>query len=122
MNVNVSDWVHGRTGEGEMVYGFVDSVDGQYGVVTLYVVKSDNEEREGKLATVRLSTVKLVADIDSEDLRHADDLIDLALATRDEAWFLELTEGIGSERMAEARAEFDASDYIPYNRLGKIVG
>ena len=72
MNVNVSDWVHGRTGEGEMVYGFAESVDGQYGVVTLYVVKSDNEEREGKFATVRQSKVKLVADIESEDLRHVD--------------------------------------------------
>jgi hypothetical protein len=122
MNVNVSDWVHGRTGEGEMVYGFAESVDGQYGVVTLYVVKSDNEEREGKFATVRLSTVKLVADIDSEDLRHVDDLIDLALATRDEAWFLKLTEGSGDGQPAEVSPEIDITTSLPYNRLGKIVG
>lgn len=122
MNVNVSDWVHGRTGEGEMVYGFAESVDGQYGVVTLYVVKSDNEEREGKFATVRLSTVKLVADIDSEDLRHVDDLIDLALATRDEAWFLKLTEGSGDGQPAEVSPEIDITTFLPYNRLGKIVG
>lgn len=122
MNVNMSDWVHGRTAEGEMVYGFVESVDGLQGLVTLYVVKSDNDEREGKLATVRISTVKIVADIDSEDLRHADDLIDLALATRDEAWFLELTKGIEADQPAEAFTELDLSTLAPYNRLGKIVG
>lgn len=122
MNVNVSDWVHGRTGEGEMVYGFVDSVDGLQGLVTLYVVKSDNDERDGKLATVRMSTVKTVADIDSGDLRHVGDLIDLALATKDEAWFMELTEGIDAGQPTEALAELDLSTFAPFNRLGKIVG
>ncbi|MHA6480905.1 IDEAL domain-containing protein [Paenibacillus sp. strain BS8-2] len=122
MNVNVSDWVHGITGDGEMVYGFVESADRLQSLITLYVVKSDNVERERKYATVKLSTIKSVEGIDAEDLRHVDDLIDLALATRDEAWFMELTDGINTGQLVLLHASERLTQTKPNNRLGNMIG
>ncbi|RIX50067.1 hypothetical protein D3P08_21170 [Paenibacillus nanensis] len=95
MTWRVSDWVSGRTVDDEMVYGFIEAIDWMQGFITLFVVRSDNEERIGRTAAVRLSSVKKVPDAAPQDSRHIPDLIDLALATWDEAWFRELTEGMG---------------------------
>lgn len=123
MKFGVSDWVHGKTGEGEMVYGFVEAVDGVKDIVTLYVIQSDNDERIGRTTAVRASTVKKVPDADLKDSRHMADLIDLALATWDQAWFMELTEGlVAGERTAVRTEGGKALLDAPNNRLGQYLG
>jgi hypothetical protein len=121
MNINVSDWVHGRTSDGEMVYGFVESMDVLQGLVALHVVKSDNEERVGRSVRVRLATIKPVSDSASTDLRHADELIDLALATWDEEWFMELTTSNSGKERKRQKHEAIIQTAPPVNRLGKFI-
>ena len=120
-NFNVSDWVHGRTGEGEMVYGFVKSMDLLQGLVELHVVKSDNGERIGRSATVKRSTVKQVQDTVPTDPRQAAELIDLALATWDREWFMELTEIRGDAAQGEQSTVATVPPTSPTNRLGKFI-
>ena len=124
MRFNVSDWVHGKTVDGEMVYGFVEEVDSVQGIVTLFVVQSDHEERVGRTADVRASTVRKVPDAKPGDSRHVPDLIDLALATRDEAWFRELTGGRGSDnpRISARSQGGTALRVAPVNRLSRFFG
>lgn len=123
MRFIVSDWVHGKTVEGEMVYGFVEAVDSVQGIVTIYVVQSDREERVGRATDVRASTVKKVKDAEPGNGRHVPELIDLALATWDEAWFRELTGGKGIEARNAVRPEGGTALRVaPKNRLSKFLG
>ncbi|MCR2805747.1 IDEAL domain-containing protein [Paenibacillus soyae] len=118
MRFNVSDWVHGKTVEGEMVYGFVEAVDSVQGIVTIYVVKSDQEDRVGREVDVRSSTVRKVPDAKTGDFR-VPELIDLALATWDEAWFRELTgEGGRSTAYSEGGT---ATKVPPANRVSRFL-
>lgn len=121
MNISVSDWVHGRTGDGEMVYGFVETMDVLQGLVALHVVKSDNEERVGRSATVRLATVKPISESASSDLGQAVELIDLALATWDEAWFMELTASAAGTENKRKQTAAVIQTAPPVNRLGKFI-
>lgn len=121
MKWSVSDWVHGKTGEGEMVYGFVEDVDFMQGLVTLYVVKSDHEERVGRSVSVRMASVKPVPESATSDIKHSSELIDLALLTRDKGWFMELTEGLGAEQRSTSRQGGIMLQAAPVNRLGKFI-
>ncbi|MEK3883493.1 hypothetical protein [Paenibacillus sp. PL2-23] len=121
MRFNVSDWVHAKTVEGEMVFGFVEAVDSVQGIVTIHVVHSDHEERVGLAATVRASTVKKVPDTNLDDVR-VPELIDLALATWDEVWFRELTGGaVGNTPNAFCYEGGTALKIIPSNRVSKYL-
>ncbi|MDQ6420414.1 group-specific protein [Paenibacillus sp. LHD-117] len=123
MTFNISDWVHGRTMGGEMVYGFIESVDALKGIVTLFVVQSDNEERIGRHVAVKASTVKSVPDVSLRDNQPVQDLIDLALATWDEAWFKELTDGLGADERDVAKTTGSAVlKTAPVNRLSRLFG
>lgn len=92
MRLETSDWVHGKTNNGEMIQGFIEHIDTLNGIVTVQVVKSDNEEAVGKPAAVRDHWIKKLPDHAPMNEQQLLGLIDLALATWDEAWFMELTE------------------------------
>ncbi|WP_091180379.1 IDEAL domain-containing protein [Paenibacillus catalpae] len=90
MNIAVSDWVQGQTISGEFIFGYVEQVDLEQGVVKVYVVKSDNEDSAGRIALGKAHHFRKQAEWspDEEDIRS---LIDLALAAQDQAWFMELS-------------------------------
>ncbi|MFC4776878.1 IDEAL domain-containing protein [Paenibacillus sp. GCM10023252] len=118
MALDISDWVQARTLNGELVHGYIESVDALQRIATIHVVRSDNEDSVGKLIAVRDQWLKKLPDaqLDEQSLRE---LINLALATDDEPWFMELTEQLGqvqtsagiTARRSKARASFP-------NRLG----
>lgn len=91
MNFEVSDWVQGQTISGEFIFGYVEQIDLEQGVAKVYVVKSDNEDSAGRIALAKLHHLKQQAhwSPEEEDLRG---LIDLALVTQDQAWFVELSD------------------------------
>ncbi|SFD54438.1 IDEAL domain-containing protein [Paenibacillus catalpae] len=90
VNIAVSDWVQGQTISGEFIFGYVEQVDLEQGVVKVYVVKSDNEDSAGRIALGKAHHFRKQAEWspDEEDIRS---LIDLALAAQDQAWFMELS-------------------------------
>ncbi|CAM4356782.1 IDEAL domain-containing protein [Paenibacillus alkaliterrae] len=120
MKFNTSDWVQGKTKDGELIHGFIETIDILQGIVTVNVVKSDNEERVGHIVAVRASWIKRVPDTALEDAQLVQNLIDLALATWDEAWFMELTESLKSKELAASEADAQSRVYLALrNRLGK---
>lgn len=91
MNVNIAEWVQGNTGKGELIHGYVESVDSEKGILKVHVVASDNEEAVGTAVYMLSSWVKALQDTSIKEEQQLRMLIDLALETDDEAWFMELT-------------------------------
>ncbi|WP_141505573.1 hypothetical protein [Paenibacillus luteus] len=120
MKFNISDWVQGKTKDGELIHGFVETIDILQGFVTVNVVKSDNEEVIGKIVAVRSSWLKNVSDIAVDDGQLFQNSINLALDTWDEAWFMELTNTRKASEGAAAQAGDKSNIYsFPVNRLGQ---
>ncbi|MCD9024170.1 IDEAL domain-containing protein [Cohnella silvisoli] len=92
MKVEVSDWVQAKTNNGELIHGFIDAVDEAQRMANVIVVKSDNEESIGKPIAVREQWLRKLPEYAIEDEGSIQSLIDVALSTRDEQWFNELTE------------------------------
>lgn len=108
----VGDWVRGKTKQGELIHGFVENVDSTGSTVHVYVVNSDNDMALGKVVATRASWVEAMAKTSLIDEEQVYDLIDLALATKDREWFMELSamaaswkknEKAGKNRSAEQR-------------------
>ena len=92
MRLAEGDWVGGTTMNDERIRGYVRSCDPLTGIAAVAVVESDRAESVGKTAYAKEAQLKRLPDDDvlssPEALRE---LIDVALAARDEAWFYELT-------------------------------
>lgn len=119
MKFNISDWVQGKTKDGELIHGFVETIDILQGFVTVNVVKSDNVDIIGKIVAVRSSWLKNVSSIAVNDLQMYQNTIDLALDTWDEAWFLELTNTRKASEEAAQSEERSKVYSFPVNRLGQ---
>ncbi|QYR20322.1 IDEAL domain-containing protein [Paenibacillus sp. sptzw28] len=91
MKFEIGEWVQGNTNQGELVHGFIESVDLLQGTVAIYVVASDNETAVGKKVEIREQSVKKLPVTSLVNKQQIESLIDIALSVRDEAWFTELT-------------------------------
>ncbi|PSL41840.1 IDEAL domain-containing protein [Planomicrobium soli] len=89
--LTTSDWVKGISRHGELIIGFIDSMSMVQEAVNVTVVKSDNEELIGKTIPMSAKQVESVPTGQTKDTEQLEFLIDLALSTGDEAWFIELT-------------------------------
>ncbi|MBW7453852.1 IDEAL domain-containing protein [Paenibacillus sepulcri] len=119
MTFEISDWVQANTSNGELIHGYIESMDGQQGIVKLMVVKSDNEEAVGKSITVREHGLKRLPVASFDDVGQILNLIDLALSTHDEAWFTELTAKLKpAEQNAQESRNFPRIHTSFTNRLG----
>jgi len=96
MRVAISDWVKAKTKNGELIHGFVETVDAEQKLVTLFVVQSDNDESIGKSVVVREQWLRKLPTYTLADAEPIKGLIDIALSTRDEEWFNELTQALTS--------------------------
>jgi hypothetical protein len=96
MKFEISDWVQGKTVEGEFIQGYIETTDDQRDLVRVRVVQSDHEAAVGKTVTVHSSWLKQLPLNSLNDRKNIESLIDLALATYDETWFNELTDRLNS--------------------------
>ncbi|RKP53923.1 IDEAL domain-containing protein [Cohnella endophytica] len=96
MKFEVSDWVQAKTRNGEFVHGFIESLDEAQQLAQLFVVRSDNEQSVGQPATALVHWLRKLPPISLEEPEAIRSLIDIALATRDEQWFAELSERLSS--------------------------
>ncbi|MFC4601678.1 IDEAL domain-containing protein [Cohnella hongkongensis] len=119
MKFAIGDWVQAKTRNGEFIHGFIETIDHVKGLAKVYVVRSDNEESIGKSASVLEHWLRELPSYALEEESSLYNLIDLALATHDEPWFMELTRSLGA-RSGTGRPSGEASfpSLPPANRLG----
>ncbi|QHT60227.1 hypothetical protein GXP70_09915 [Paenibacillus lycopersici] len=121
MSFAISDWVQGRTKDGELIQGFITSLNERQNIASVYVVQSDHDAAVG--TTVSVLSGWLKPQPAARVLDYAEpilDFIELALATRDAEWFAELTERL--HEVMEKRERGNASEPVLHNRnrLGQI--
>ena len=88
--LRVGDWVSGTSVEDERVFGYVEEIEDRAGLVAVRVLKSDHSEAVGQKVTSRKQRLKRLPFREPETEDELINLIDLALATRDRAWFEEI--------------------------------
>ncbi|ULT57652.1 IDEAL domain-containing protein [Neobacillus drentensis] len=90
MLLQTGDWIKGTLRDGELIMGYIESLDTS-GIVRVNVVTSDNHEVIGKKVTMLGERVKRLPVSNVSNKAQIQFLIDLALSTGDEEWFIELT-------------------------------
>jgi hypothetical protein len=119
MKVEISDWVQAKTKNGELIHGFVDAIDVQTGMATVFAVKSDNLESIGRLVAVREGWLRKLPTHSPEDAESIESLIDIALAAKDEEWFKELSLKLSTLPLPEGVKHRKPYPRLPAaNRLG----
>ena len=94
--LKTGDWIKGKSQEGELIIGYIESLNILEGVVKVNVITSDNHEAIGKTISIlsnRVKSLPVSNVINKEQLLF---LIDLALSTGDEDWFIELSSKLNS--------------------------
>ncbi|MDC3417361.1 IDEAL domain-containing protein [Aquibacillus salsiterrae] len=92
INMRVGDWVKGKTRKGELIYGYiVEKVEANATKVELKVIQCDNARIVGNIVQLDRTTVERLDTTETFTHQQLEELIDLALKSRDEEWFMELT-------------------------------
>ncbi|UQD51841.1 hypothetical protein C0971_07160 [Bacillus methanolicus] len=115
------DWVKGKTRNGELIRGYIESVDFLQGIAKVHVIESDNNKSIGKTVGVLINWIEKLpvsTEINEEQILQ---LIDLALLTKDEQWFNALSSKLDSLRkVSKTNAKKNNDDPINNNRIGKF--
>ncbi|MEH7414903.1 IDEAL domain-containing protein [Neobacillus drentensis] len=90
MLLQTGDWIKGTLRDGELIMGYIESLDPS-GIVKVAVVTSDNHEIIGKKVSMLSERVKRLPVSNVSNKAQIQFLIDLALSTGDEEWFIELS-------------------------------
>ena len=85
------DWVQGRSRDGELIHGYVETIDSIQDIVKVNVVESDNEKAIGKSIWLLNKSAEKLPDLSVNNESQLLSLIDLALLSKDEQWFMELS-------------------------------
>ncbi|WNF24779.1 IDEAL domain-containing protein [Mesobacillus jeotgali] len=96
--LRVGDWIKGKSRDGELFIGYIESLDILDDKVNATITSSDDESMVGKTIPMSSNGVKKLPDPKVQNKEQIQYLIDLALATGDEEWFLELSEQLKSIR------------------------
>jgi hypothetical protein len=96
--LKAGDWVKGKSIDGELLIGYIESLALQGGALKVTVVTSDNEMTVGKTIPMQSKDVKKLPESKVSNKEQIRFLIDLALSTGDEEWFIELSSQINSMR------------------------
>ncbi|MFC5402708.1 hypothetical protein [Cohnella soli] len=119
MKFEISDWVQAKTRNGEFVHGFIESFDESQQIAKLFVVRSDNEQSVGHSTTALVHWLRRLPEMPLDEPNAIQNMIDIALATRDEAWFAELSERLatatdqpGKEALPKPHIDFPIANRI----------
>jgi IDEAL domain len=94
--LKTGDWIKGSLRDGELIIGYIESFDFSEGTIKVTVVKSDNNETIGKTIPISRKMVKRLPVSNVTNKEQIQFLIDLALSTGDEDWFMELSSKLNS--------------------------
>lgn len=113
--IQLGDWVQGTSLDDERFRGYVEVVSKEFGSVLVRVTESDREASIGRVVESTFAKLEKLQDDGWRDDQGLNDLINLALLTKDEQWFLELT---ASLRDLRSHSKGDASSpSIPSQRV-----
>lgn len=87
--IKAGDWVSGTSQMDEKFIGFVYSME-EDGFLKVWVTQCDRDETVGTIVSAKLAKVRSMPDTAPSTPEEVRSLIELALMTRDEAWFTEL--------------------------------
>jgi predicted RNA-binding protein with RPS1 domain len=90
------DWVQGRSSDGELIHGYVETLDSIQEIVKVKVVESDNEKAISKSIWLLNKWAEKLPDLTVSNESQLLSLIDLALLSKDEQWFMELSTKLAS--------------------------
>ncbi len=96
--LKAGDWVKGKSIDGKLLMGYIESLDPQGGALKVTAVSFDNEMTVGKTILMQSKDVKKLPETKISNKEQIRFLIDLALSTGDEEWFIELSSQINSMR------------------------
>ncbi|MFJ8069972.1 IDEAL domain-containing protein [Peribacillus sp. NPDC096447] len=114
------DWVQGKSRDGELIHGFVENVSDNREIVKVNVVESDNEKAVGKSIWIPSKWTEKLPDLEISNETHLLALIDLALLSKDETWFMELSGKLESIKIHPKMNARKSEVFIPGNRIAKI--
>ena len=106
------DWVQGRSRDGELIHGYVETVDSNKGMLQVNVVDSDNEKAIGKSIWILNKRAEKLPDITISNESQLLALIDLALLFKDEQWFKELSAKLVSIKKNSRSAYQEKPEYL----------
>lgn len=90
------DWVQGETWDKQHIYGYIVKLDSPEDIIKVYIVRSVNKELEGRMIRVLAKSLHHVPEQEPSSPALTQ-LIDVALLTKDEQWFEELTEQLRAQ-------------------------
>ncbi|WP_349654846.1 IDEAL domain-containing protein [Mesobacillus sp. AQ2] len=90
--LKVGDWIKGKSRDGELIIGYVESLDVLDEKINATITSSDDEALVGKTIPMPTNGVKKLPEPQVKNKEQIQYLIDLALATGDQEWFMELSE------------------------------
>ncbi|BDG47689.1 MULTISPECIES: IDEAL domain-containing protein [Parageobacillus] len=109
--VEVGDWVKGKTKNGELIYGYIETANALQETVKIKVMDSDNKEIVGKTVETLKHWVKKLPISTFEDEEQIKALIDIALQTKDKNWFMELSAKLKAIRQVANESEKKNDDH-----------
>ncbi|WP_285767003.1 IDEAL domain-containing protein [Peribacillus sp. SI8-4] len=114
------DWVQGRSREGELIHGFIETLGKNQDLIRVNVVESDNEKTVGKSIWIPSKWTEKLPDLEISNESHLLALIDLALLSKDETWFMELSGKLESIKIhPQLKAEKSLST-VESNRIANL--
>jgi uncharacterized protein YpiB (UPF0302 family) len=91
VHFQVGDWVQGETWDKQRIYGYAVKIEDPEDIMKVYIVDSVNKELVGRMIRVLSKSLEKVLDTAADEEAQLAQLIDMALLTKDEKWFAELT-------------------------------
>lgn len=96
----VGDWVQGETWDKQRIYGYVIKIENPEDITKVYIVDSVNKELVGRMIRVLSKSLHVVPEQAPAEAA-LEQLIDIALLTKDEEWFGQLL-----EQLQELRTQY----------------
>ncbi|WP_017727735.1 IDEAL domain-containing protein [Halalkalibacterium ligniniphilum] len=106
----IGDWVKGKLKNGELLHGFIQTIDPIKDIIRVHVVACENEDTIGSTIGLPSNAVQLIPNTQVNNEEQIYTLIDLALLTKDEQWFNELTTALKTVEKTNANNKPIASD------------
>lgn len=86
----VGHWVQGETWDKQKICGYVINIENPEDIIKVYIVDSTNQELPGRIIRVLSKSLQEVPEQESAKAA-LEQLIDIALLTKDEKWFKQLS-------------------------------
>lgn len=121
MKLEIGDWVTGNTADSELIHGYIEAVDAMHDTLHIQVTHSDNEAVIGRLVELNRKAVKKLPETAAGTEAELMNWIELALMTKDEAWFTELSGALARLRQKPKPAAVAVIPAAPpRNRLRRV--